>query len=68
MNLFNLLFPVVGLLYLCCLVCWAGGLLYSLFFDRRRRRWLTPVLAVIGLALSLHCSSLHSLRMILLPA
>lgn len=44
-------FFVLGLIYFCCLVCWAGALLYSLFFDRRRRRWLTPVLAVVGLIL-----------------
>lgn len=42
---------VLGIIYLCCLVCWAGGLLYSLFVDRGRRRWLTPVFAVVGLVL-----------------
>jgi len=50
-NPLYLLFWVAAFLYLCCLVCWAGGLLYSLFFDRRRRRWLTPVLAGVGLVL-----------------
>lgn len=38
-----------GLICLGCWAVWAGAMLYSLFFNKGKTRWLRPTLIVLGL-------------------